>query len=526
MAIGLEWGWKSLTNLFGGWNDVDERMTADKALTFPPVWYAVNRICGNLSQLPFDYMKRLERGAEKAHSHPNYYLFKTRPNEYQTPMIFLEQVTCHALLWGNGRAYIHRTGNYATELIPLMPDRTVSFLYEGEKWHATRIDKHDRFTKLESSAKGKEDYATVFLRDEDVLHIPGLGFDGVVGKSLLDVAAQSWSIGLGGQKYNSNQIKKGFAGKIMLEGPPGLAWLRDEAKAQEFLEAFKKQHGSDQNAEVIGLLREGVKANVIAMPNDQAQWVEQMKHQRQDAALWFLLESILGDDSSQSYNTLEQKNLAYLINCLQRWLTKWEQECNWKLRSEREKRDDSFFFKFNVGPLLRMDTAATVTTLGNAIVHRIMNPNEARDKLDLNPYDGGDEFANPAISPGKPGEEPKKETKKDDKAKSAIVSRMAHLIGVEMNRVKQASHSAKNFVDWVEGFYSKWEAKLSSTVLELGSFDASSAVYHCMMSKAAILEAAGKATAETLSAEIESMVKDWPARAVIIADVIQGDLDV
>jgi len=82
--------------------------------------------------------------------------------------------------------------------------------------------------------------------------------------------------------------------------------------------------------------------------------------QRQDAALWLGLEQILGDDTSVSYNSLEQKNLAYLMNCLNKWLKRWEEEMEYKLLPRRQFDLESHFIRFNSAALLKSDYKTSV----------------------------------------------------------------------------------------------------------------------------------------------------------------------
>src|SRR5690606_35701299 len=144
---------------------------------------------------------------------------------------------------------------------------------------------------------------------------------------------------------------------------------------------------------------EGVKANVMAMSNRDAEFVSTLMYMRQEEALRFMLENILGDDSSVSYNSLEQKNLAYMQNCLNPWLRQWEEECELKILSSREL-SDGYYFKFNDGALLRTDKATSMTTASLAIQNKVWSRNEVREMFYMNPVEGGDVFENPAITPG------------------------------------------------------------------------------------------------------------------------------
>jgi len=346
------------------------------------------------------------------------------------------------------------------------------------------------------------------------LHIPGLGFDGYAGKSLWKVASDSWQIGLESDNRIKNGFRKGFKAAILLEAPPEA--FRTAKDAQEFISDFNEYHSGSENADKAGLLTRGIKANVMQMNSQEAQMVEHRRYQRQDAALWFLLEQILGDDSSVSYNSLEQKNLAYLSNCLMRWLVKWEEECNRKLLNAASRR---YYFKFNVAALLRADHKTTVETLSMGITSRIYSPNEARDKLDMNPYDGGDSYENPAITPGAPGSDTPDSTDDEEQATAAALrARMSHMLRVEAGRVVALCRK-DNFVAAVDKFYCGWQKRLEAALSEEGG-DVSLAKSHCEQSKNLLLDCADNATTETLEELVTDCVRDWDKR---IAELIEPE---
>jgi HK97 family phage portal protein len=347
---------------------------------------------------------------------------------------------------------------------------------------------------------------TVVIHDRDVLHIQGFGYDGVEGKSFASVARESLSMGLNGQRLATKQSEKGFTGRMMLQAPPGS--FRDEKQAAEFLTTFRKHHNED--GELVGLLREGVTANVLTMSNHDAQFVEQQKFNRTDIMLWFGLESMPGDESRSSYSSLEQKQLSELQSCLNRWLVKWEMQCRAKLLTDREKMADQYYFKFNRGTLIMTDMKTTVDTLAQGIVHKIINPNEARAKLDMNPYSGGDVYSNPNITTDEvdPAGDGTTETETPTAAPAAQ-AQLQHMVGVECNRIEQRGLRAKNFVDWVDGFYARWQERLESTA---GAEDCDVAGY-CQRHKDALLAAADKQPAEFVEA-VKALVTGWRADGV------------
>jgi hypothetical protein len=203
-----------------------------------------------------------------------------------------------------------------------------------------------------------------------------------------------------------------------------------------------------------------------------------------------------------------------------RWLCKWEQECDAKLLTTSERRR-GYYFKFNVGALLRADTKTTMESLGIAITHRIINPNEAREKLDMNPYEEGDEFFNPAITPGSGAEEDTEDDQEDDSEEQdqsaqtnllAAEEMIRSLITREANDVVNGTNR-KNFVAWVDGYYPKWEQKFADKLEAIG-MDRDLAREHCKESILELLELSGVSTQETLKENVEKAVKGWPNRVV------------
>jgi hypothetical protein len=192
--------------------------------------------------------------------------------------------------------------------------------------------------------------------------------------------------------------------------------------------------------------------------------------------LIFGLQHIPGDDSATSYNSLETGQLAYLASCLSRWLTRWEMQCDMKLRTESEKRIGNTYFKFNRGTWLQMDAQSTATVLNSYVASMVISRNEARDKLDLNPVDGGDVFENPhttsgAGRPPEDTEEPDDGDQESDDVQDAQALRRivkqtaAHVAAsvlfdrfqeTECDRIEKATGN-KNIVDWIDRNYATWQ---------------------------------------------------------------------
>lgn len=507
----LHYGEESLFGKVFGLQDpfYGPKLKKSKAISAAAVWYAINRIAGNVSQIPLNCHRRLERGSEKAINHPAYKLTKVRPNQFQTPSVWKQQFMVHLLLWGNARSYIYRIAGRPAELLPLLPDRTVSGMILGEKFHATLLDKHDRASLVEQMKADPE--KVVMIPDRDVLHVPWLTVDGISGVDFVDIACNSLQSNLAMGDRARTMAQKGYAGSLMLQAPDGK--LRAEPDAKRFLEFFREMHDGSENAGKTGLLRDGITAQVLANTANDAQLIQNRIFERQETALWFGLESILGDDNSVSYNSEEQKAIAFLTNTLAPFLVKIEEECNLKLLSERELQRDTHYFKFNTEALMRMDSATKAEFAVKMVGARVFNPNEIREKFDMNPYEGGDEYENPAISPGRAASSDSEDDSSDSSQRSqaAVASRVKHLIGVESQRVV-ACTKQKNFASALDKFYGKWQSTLAEVIEELGG-NPDIAYEHCQQSHESLLELSGNVTQDGLEGAVSELVSKWDERA-------------
>jgi HK97 family phage portal protein len=487
-------------------NDDEEstkRVTYSQAIGLPPVWYAVNKISGDIGQLPIDVKKVVGDGAENDLLHDGYRLLREQPNKLQSPSVFKEQVTGHALIWGNGRAAIIRDKNSISELIPMLPDRTWTVIYEGQKYHITEPLKNDNKEMFQQFDTNENGY--IVFHDDDVLHIPAFTYDGVEGIGLLKIAQDTFGTGIQANRHTRNQMQKGFRGKLFLEAPPQS--FREKGSAEKFIEDFNKSEAGADNAGKAALLREGMKASTANTTNSEGQLVELQKFNRQDVGMLFGIDRMPGDGETVSYNSLEQQNLAYLM-ALDRWLVKWEEQCDIKLRSLSEKRLSRRYFKFNRGALLRTDLQTTMEAFSKGIASTILSPNECRSKLDLNPYKGGDKYENPAITVKEQSSDTNDSSSNDSNTQArALDVTVRSLMQREANNAINGA-KAKNFVQWIESNYAKWEPKLADKLEELG-LDRDFARTHCEQSKQELLTLADNSTAETLEANVRQAVSLW-----------------
>lgn len=365
-----------LNELFGGAStDSGVSVTPDTALTYSAVYAAVRCIAESVSSLPLNYYERLPAGG-KAHAkaNPLHYLLHDEPNPEMTSLQWREASMAHLLLHGNSYTEIVRDleGN-AVELWPIDPTMVAP----------RRTDSGELYYELN---RGKS-----FITAGNMLHIPGLSFDGISGVSPITLARQSLGLSMAIEQFGAGYFGRGARPGGVLTFP---GQLSPEAR-QNLRRSFEELHAGGANSHRVALLEAGLKWEAIGVPPDDSQFLQSREFQIIEVARWFNLPpNKLKDLSKTSYNSLEQMEISFVVDTLRPWLVRWEQQLNRKII--RPKDRGSYFFEFNVDGMLRGDQASRYQSYSVARNWGWLSVNEIREKENLNPIsEGGDVYMQP-----------------------------------------------------------------------------------------------------------------------------------
>ena len=388
-------------------------MSRTKALTVGAVFRAVNLISGYVGKLPCFTYRYEDDGKSRAANDPSYSLARWKWAQNISALHGRQTLTAHALLQGGGFAYIVRETNPSSqwqgrpkEIVPLHPDQTHPRKNaSGETVYLTRINDRDHT-----------------IAAENILHIRGLGFDGLNGYSVIQFAATSLGLAKGAQEHGENFFKHGTALSGVLETPEVL----DEPAIQRLRTQWQKLYGGVKNHHKPAVLEQGLKYAPVSLNAADSQLIETMQFTFRDVANWFgVPPHKLGDNSRTAYNSLEQENQAFLDDALDYWLVVWEQEMREKLLSERQKDRDSHFIEFERKALVRADLKTRAMYYKMATGGRPwMTPDEVRGKENVNTLGGDaakliDPTNNFDATKKEPAPEPK--PKDDEESKSLAI---------------------------------------------------------------------------------------------------------
>jgi HK97 family phage portal protein len=365
----------SLWNLYGSQSLAGETVTEQTALTYSAVYNAISLISGTIGALPLHLMQRKGEAKRLADDRVMYGVMHDAANPYMTAMAFRECLMAHVLAWGNGYAEIIRNGyGELIQLWPITPNRVTPVIVEGALKYRIRMP-------------GGSD---LFLDREIILHVPGLGFDGFLGYSVVAMARRSIGLGMAMETFGSRFFGEGTHPGIIVEHPSKLS-----AEAHSNLKAsLTETYSGLGNSHRLMLLEEGMKFQKIVIDPKDSQFLESRQFNIPEIARWFNLPPHkLKDLTKSSFSNIESEQISFVTDSILPWLVRLEQVFNMQLLSEGDRGyygRGRLYFKHNIEGLLRADSAARGAYYREMFNIGAMSINEIREKEDMDPIPGGD----------------------------------------------------------------------------------------------------------------------------------------
>lgn len=371
------------TSFLWGGSSAGKVVNERTAMQMTAVYSCVRILSEAIAGLPLFVYKYGDDGSkDKYLDHPLWRVLHDEPNPEMTSFVFRETMMNHLLLTGNAYAQIIRNARGdVVALYPLMPDRmTVDRDSQGRLYYRYRKNSDD------APEVSRNKPSDVILAPSDVLHILGLGFDGLVGYSPIAMAKNAVGLAIAAEEYGAKFFANGAAPSGVLEHP---GTIKDPERIRQ---SWQSTFGGSVNSNKIAVLEEGLKYTPIAISPEQAQFLETRKFQINEIARIFRVPPhMLADLEKSSFSNIEQQSLEFVKYTLDPWVVRWEQAMNKSLLLESEKRD--VFTKFNVDGLLRGDYASRMTGYATARQNGWMSANDIRqlENLDRIPAElGGD----------------------------------------------------------------------------------------------------------------------------------------
>ena len=365
--------WKAI---FGETETAGVTVNQETAMTLASVYSAINVLCNSLN-IPINvyHRKGKDRNVVTPRNRYEYRIYDilhNKPNEIMTPTQWIQMMETSRNLYGNGFSMIFRdTVGTPIYLKWLHPRQVV-----------VRCDWNEIFYDIQNDMGG---YIYEGIPARDMIHVKTASTDGVLGRSVIDLARESMGFGISTQKSGNKFHENGMKASGVLMTPGHL-----DKKAKDNLQtSFDAQYAGTKNTGKTILLEEGAKYQQLTINPQDAQFLESREFSVTEVARWFNIpEHMLNNNARSTFNNIEHQSLQFITHNVRPRARLYEQEFNWKLLNNHP----DYFTEFNMNALLRADVEARSNFYIKMVQNKLMTPNEIRHLENLNGYDGGDEF--------------------------------------------------------------------------------------------------------------------------------------
>lgn len=372
--------------LVGGPTKAGVNVSETSALALPTVYACIRVLAESVASLPLVLYEKQGRNRKPAETDPRYRLLHDQPADGLTSFVWRELVMSHLAGFGNHYSLIVSTrGGRVVELRPLHPMQVTPRLIGGRRVYD--------YTPANGGAQ-------VTLMADEVLHIQGISYDGLMGWSPIRMHREAIGWGLATQDFSSQFFGNGAQVRGVLKHP-GTVPDPDKMRTQ-----WENAYGGENRLKV-AVLTQGMEYQQISVSPDDAQFVQTRALQVAEICRIFNVPPVLVQDFGRAtWSNAEHSDLAFVKHTLLPWLSRIEATLNAALLTEAEQT--RMFFKFTVQALLRGDNAGRATFYQSGITNGWLTRNEAREKEDLDPLDGLDEPLMPtsAAQPAAPAAAP------------------------------------------------------------------------------------------------------------------------
>lgn len=368
-----------LFTVFGGQKtSAGINVSAATALRCSAVFACVRVVSEDVAKLPLIiYRVRSDGSKIPATKHRLYRLLKSAPNSWQSSYEWREMMQAHLELRGNAYSYIERDGDgNVVELIPLHPNRV------AQEIGATG----ELFYRVMPSSGGFPIDGQFPARD--ILHLRGMSLDGYQGLSTVSWLRETIGMALAAETHGAAFFGNGARPDILLKG------FMNPEQAREARDAWSRNYQGPDKAFRPAFIPGDLSIEKLGMSNKDSQFLELRQFQVGDIARGFRIPPHkIGDLTRATFANIEHQALEYYQDGLMPRLERFEAAMERDLLTDREAEDYEIEFDFT--RILRGDIAATMNAIGVGRQWGVLNANDSRRWLNLNPYPGGETYLEP-----------------------------------------------------------------------------------------------------------------------------------
>lgn len=343
-----------------------ETVSVQTALGHSVVWACNKIISESIGFIPAILMQVKSDNAKPANEHPMYSAMKMAPNEEITAQSFMELLTSHTVMTGNGYAQIVRrsSNDTALKLYPIMPQNVYP---DHEKQGKKRL-----VYVIKAPGEADKTYTVMPGKAQDILHIRGLGWDGIQGYSVIAMARQSIGSAIAAERNIAHFWKRGGRKPYFLR-------LLKEFKTPEGFTQFRNDWEKlYDEPNRVPVMQDWLELKDMGMTMREAQMIEYRQFMIAEICRWFNISPhLVGDLSRATFSNIEELFMEFLQMTLATWINRWEQEFSRCVLTDAEK-SAGYELRFNHRELLRGDFKSRMAGYASALQNGYMNIDEVR----------------------------------------------------------------------------------------------------------------------------------------------------
>ncbi len=345
------------------------------ALQYLTVFACIRILAESLASLPLITYKRLKGGGkERAQDFYLYPILHDMPNPEMTSYQFRETLMGHVASWGNGFAQIvWNQAGQVMELWPLRPDKMTVKRVNGQLQYI--------YQRPEPDAQGKTERT---FQAWEIFHVPGLGFDGITGYSIIAMGRKAIGLGMAAEEFGARFFGNDARPGIVLEHPQVLS----DPAYNRLKNSWEDEHQGVAKSHKPMILEEGMKFEEIGLPPEDAQFLQTRLYQKRElAALCRIPPHKLADLEKSSYSSVEAQGLEFATDTMLPWVTRWDQTIFKSLLTPVQRK--TYFVEHLMDALVRGDMKSRYDAYHIARQDGWMNQDEIREKENMNPLPKG-----------------------------------------------------------------------------------------------------------------------------------------
>lgn len=356
--------------------------TSQDALSEATYFACMKVLSEGIGKLPLKLQQYTDKnGVEQARDHALYNVLGNRPNPYMSATTFWSTMEFNRNHYGNAYALI--TGYGTKTKLWILPSHDVEIWYDDQKILGNVPDIYYIYSH------GGKHYK---FNSEQILHFKTSNtFDGVTGVSVRDQLAMTIEGNSKAQELVNQMYDSGFTAKAVLQYTGSLS---DDLtkKFVKGIESYSKGELKDEGIENIIPIPLGATLTPLNIKLADNQFIEVKQYSALQIASAFGIKPYqIGDYTKSSYASAEAQQLSFYIDTLLYIIKQYEEEMTYKLLNDKEVAN-GYHFKFNIAVMLRADHKTQIETLSKAVNSFIYTPNEARNLLDKEDVEGGDQL--------------------------------------------------------------------------------------------------------------------------------------